>query len=139
MGIFRSLLAIAVVIYHSGGICGYDITGGIVSVQSFYIISGFYMSFILSEKYMVGNNKLFLFFTNRLFRLMPVYYFFLLIKILISFFSIQYNFYPAKQSHTLLYFINYYHLMDIKTLAFLLFTNIFVIGQDICLFIWLWG
>jgi peptidoglycan/LPS O-acetylase OafA/YrhL len=50
MGSFRTLLALVVVLVHSGGIWGYNITGGIIAVQSFYIVSGFYMSLILNKK-----------------------------------------------------------------------------------------
>lgn len=72
MGSLRFLLAIAVVIDHSGPIFGVESVGGSTAVQAFYIISGFYMSLILSEKYVGANGGYSLFFTNRLLRLFPV-------------------------------------------------------------------
>ena len=55
-----------------------DILPGPVAVQTFFIISGFYMSLILNEKY--AHSSLFTFYTNRFFRLYPTY-------ILVLFFS----------------------------------------------------
>src|SRR5450759_4624800 len=74
MGIIRVLLALSVVAAHFGGIWNLRFVGGQVAVQSFYIISGFYMSLILNEKY-VGKNKSYkLFITNRFLRLYPIYW-----------------------------------------------------------------
>ena len=56
MGILRFILALAVVFVHTGHIYGSDfygtrLMGGVVAVQAFYIISGFYMALILNTKY----------------------------------------------------------------------------------------
>src|SRR5450759_1833879 len=82
MGIIRVLLALSVVAAHFGGIWNLRFVGGQVAVQSFYIISGFYMSLILNEKY-VGKNKSYkLFITNRFLRLYPIYWTVLLLTII---------------------------------------------------------
>jgi peptidoglycan/LPS O-acetylase OafA/YrhL len=47
MGILRLILAIAVVIAHSSYFFSFKFTGGIVAVETFFIISGFYMTMIL--------------------------------------------------------------------------------------------
>ena len=50
MGIIRLILAIAVVIVHTEEpIFGFEFVRGLVAVQAFYIISGFYMAMILNE------------------------------------------------------------------------------------------
>ncbi len=133
MGIFRTILALAVVLYHSGGIFGYDMTGGRASVECFYIISGFYMSVILNEKYRNGN-LLYAFYSNRLLRLMPVYYSLLALKIILSFVFYLYKLFPY-QTYTLQYFINFYEKMNMSTILFLIASNLLVFGQDICLFL----
>ncbi len=84
MGIIRFLLAIAVVVYHSYTIFGEKMTGGIVAVQAFYIISGFYMALILNEKYTNKKGSWKLFITNRFLRLYPVYWVVLLLAIATS-------------------------------------------------------
>ena len=65
LGFFRVILAIAVVLTHSQSLLGYTLLGGELAVEAFYIISGFYMSMILNEKY--SSN--YLFYTNRALRL----------------------------------------------------------------------
>ena len=73
MGILRVILAIAVVISHSESFLGLKFTGGLVSVQIFFIISGFYMTMILDNKY-VGKGSYRLFLSNRFLRLYPIYW-----------------------------------------------------------------
>ena len=51
MGILRTILALAVVVYHSYKLFGFRMCGGQVAVEAFYIISGFYMALVLNEKY----------------------------------------------------------------------------------------
>lgn len=74
MGIIRLLLALAVIIVHTTPVFGLKLVGAEVAVNSFFIISGFYMSLALNEKYKaVSSNKLF--YKNRFLRLYPLYYF----------------------------------------------------------------
>jgi peptidoglycan/LPS O-acetylase OafA/YrhL len=56
LGVLRTILACAVLLTHSGGIFRFNImAGGLVPVEMFYIISGFYMSLVLNVKY-VGRR-----------------------------------------------------------------------------------
>lgn len=81
MGLLRFLLAAGVILFHSGGVSGYALTGGGPSVQGFYVVSGFFMTLILNEKYDTpAKNRLF--FTNRLIRIFSCYWFFLLASVL---------------------------------------------------------
>ncbi|OGB33305.1 MAG: hypothetical protein A3F78_16555 [Burkholderiales bacterium RIFCSPLOWO2_12_FULL_61_40] len=83
MGLLRLLLAIGVVAAHAGSIGGLTLTAGSVSVQAFFIISGFYMAMVLTEKY-VGSSAISTFFTNRALRLLPVYWIVLGLTVLAS-------------------------------------------------------
>lgn len=80
MGTLRLLLALAVVVTHAGVVFGAEwtrMTGGVAAVQLFYMISGFYMALVLSEKYRVAEGRpgtLKLFYTNRVMRLLPTYW-----------------------------------------------------------------
>ncbi len=69
MGLLRILLAIAVVKAHTGG---FFLAGGREAVLLFYIISGFYMAMILSERY-VGEGALKRFYLSRYLRLWVPY------------------------------------------------------------------
>ena len=74
MGMIRFLLALSVVAAHGAVIWKFNLVGGQIAVQAFYIISGFYMSLIINEKYIGKNNSYKLFITNRFLRLYPIYW-----------------------------------------------------------------
>ena len=135
MGLLRVALAMAVLFGHCGGLNGYRITYSSVAVQCFYIISGFYMSMILNEKYK-GGNAIFLFYSNRFYRLMPLYLFILIISICASFIMLKLNrlSYPST-AVSMNAFIKYFYTLDFKTLAYILFSNVFLIGHDLCAFL----
>jgi peptidoglycan/LPS O-acetylase OafA/YrhL len=69
MGLLRLLLALSVVAGHSGGIRGFLLVDAGLAVKVFFIVSGFYMTLILSKKY----ADLWLFYSNRALRLWPTY------------------------------------------------------------------
>jgi peptidoglycan/LPS O-acetylase OafA/YrhL len=76
MGMLRVLLAMTVLLGHTGGFGGYMLTGGPVAVQAFYIISGFYMGLVLNERYdRPALNRTF--YLNRAIRIYSIYLFFL--------------------------------------------------------------
>ena len=73
MGIFRLFLAIAVVLQHTKPIGGFQPLGATEAVETFFMISGFYMAMILTEKYRgPGSYRLFL--GNRSLRIYPAYW-----------------------------------------------------------------
>ncbi|OYV02441.1 MAG: acyltransferase [Burkholderiales bacterium PBB5] len=72
MGLLRLIFALAVVFQHSPWNGGMVLVGGRNAVQLFYMISGFLISYVLtnSRSYQsVGD-----FYLGRLFRLLPIYY-----------------------------------------------------------------
>jgi peptidoglycan/LPS O-acetylase OafA/YrhL len=73
MGILRFLLAVSVVAAHSGPIFGAPFMPGTFAVETFFMISGFYMSLILTDKY-VGPGSTWSFYSNRYLRLYPTYF-----------------------------------------------------------------
>lgn len=133
MGILRFLLAISVVIAHSSSIFGFDLVGGQIAVQAFFIISGFYMTLILNEKYIGANHSYRLFISNRTLRLYPVYWVVFLLTVFYSgyiYFSsdgLKYgNFHP---------YVTYIKDLNITSILFLILTNIFLFFQDIVMFL----
>ncbi|MDE2026612.1 MAG: acyltransferase, partial [Patescibacteria group bacterium] len=104
MGIIRLLLAIFVVIHHSYPPFGYIHLNATLAVQAFFVISGFYMTLILKEKYINKNGSYFLFISNRFLRIYPTYWLILLITIGLSYFW----FYSGQQSE-FGYYQQFYH------------------------------
>lgn len=133
MGILRFILAISVVISHSSPIFGLSFVGGQVAVQSFYIISGFYMSMILNEKYINSKNSYSLFISNRLLRLFPIYWFVLLLTVLSSFAVYLYT--NGGNLGRLSIYSENYQSLNFSSLGFLIFTNLFLFGQDVVMFL----
>jgi peptidoglycan/LPS O-acetylase OafA/YrhL len=82
MGFVRTFLAIAVVLGHSTPIHGYFGISADVAVRIFFMVSGFYMSLIISEKY-TGKVGLRAFYVGRFLRIFPIYYAALLFTILV--------------------------------------------------------
>jgi len=133
MGIIRFLLAISVVIAHTSSVYGFNLVGGQIAVQAFYMISGFYMTLILNEKYIGRNNSYKLFITNRLLRLYPIYWTVLIITVLGS---VGVFVFSSGQSLGMLqpYYDNI-SIMDMKSLFFLVLSNIIMLFQDIVMFL----
>jgi peptidoglycan/LPS O-acetylase OafA/YrhL len=80
MGLFRLCLAISVLCFHLGqvhahtnSIFGCTFLNGETALQSFFMISGFYMALVLHEKY-VGPGSYRIFITQRILRLCPTYW-----------------------------------------------------------------
>ena len=133
MGILRFLLAISVVLVHSSSIFGFSFVGGRNAVQAFYIISGFYMTLILNEKYIGVNNSYKLFISNRFLRIYPIYWVVLFLTILRCAGILIYS----KGNYLTdfyIYYDNFYN-MNFGSLFFLLFTNLFIFFQDTVMFL----
>jgi len=131
MGVLRFILAISVVLSHTEPLFGIQIVGGQIAVQAFYIISGFYMSMILNEKYINKNSSYSLFITNRFLRLFPTYWTTLIITFLVAlllFFTIDEN------SGIIYRYIHYAKEFGFGNMLLLVFSNIFILGQDWLLF-----
>src|SRR5258708_27696197 len=95
MGITRLLFALFVLIHHSEKFFGYKYLDPALAVHSFFIISGFYMTLILKEKYIGKSKSYILFLSNRFLRIYPTYWLILLLTIgfLFGYYERQYNFY----------------------------------------------
>ncbi len=98
------------------------------AVQAFYIISGFYMALILNEKY-IDLNAYLLFISNRFLKLFPVYWIVLLLVLITSFAAYVFagNWFGLQAYQTT--------NMSWSTSIYLFLSNIFIIGQDVSLFL----
>jgi peptidoglycan/LPS O-acetylase OafA/YrhL len=80
MGTLRFILALSVAFSHVGLPFGFLTSE--IAVQSFFVISGFYMALVLHEKYRSGSY--FLFISNRLLRLFPAYLVLLILSLAVA-------------------------------------------------------
>lgn len=130
MGFLRFLLALSVIVTHSKPLFGTDLIPGNIAVESFFIISGFYMAMVLKEKYFKIDNYYKLFITNRFLRIYPLYWVVLLI------FIAYYFIYGYKTGNfqTLQLYADYWHTLSPLTFGYLLVTNIIIIGQECTFF-----
>lgn len=85
MGILRVILALCIYFVHTGWLGGFAVfPDRFRAVYTFFIISGFYMAFILNKKYVGEKNSYFLFIFNRFLRIYPLYWLILLLTIIFS-------------------------------------------------------
>jgi peptidoglycan/LPS O-acetylase OafA/YrhL len=121
MGSIRLFLAFSVLVSHAV-VLGIEVIPATVAVQSFFVISGFYMSLILNEKY--EGSSLYVFYTNRFLRLFPTYLFILLLSFI------------ALHAFDVGIFTRSEKLREVLTgdgfmaLSYL-WTNVAILGQDI--------
>jgi len=123
MGLLRFILALSVVTAHCGGILGsFNFIGGELAVQVFFMISGFYMSMVLENKYELSIKGYKLFITNRLLRLYPVYWVVLILTL------VGFVFYKP-------YFFTEFSNLSFWSSLYMIFTNLFLFFQDTVLFL----
>ncbi|MFN5183280.1 MAG: acyltransferase family protein [Bacteroidota bacterium] len=131
MGLVRTILALCVAAFHSFSIGGLSFTGGKVSVQCFYIISGFYMALILNEKYLGESFSYLKFIKSRIIRIYPAYF----IVMILSFFISLGCLYFWNNPLYLGLFKPHWKNLSFTTQIILVFENLFLIGQDILFFL----
>ena len=130
MGVLRVILALIIVFEHAGYLQSFHWMSGVYSLKIFFIMSGFYMTFVLDRKY-VGKGSYSLFLSNRFLRLYPIY-----LAVLGATFGVgilSYLVYNDWQVITP--YVMYHDVMGIGPLIFQIFTNIFIFGQDLVLFL----
>ena len=131
VGLIRTLMAIAVLTAHAGPIFGLDITyltGGQISVQIFYMISGFYMALVLNTKYTFKNSYL-TFIGNRFLRLYPSYIVVVAVTFLLFFL------FRSWKGISIIPFDSWKEYdLSLITIIFFIFGSIVFIGQDWAMF-----
>lgn len=103
---------------------------GDVAVEAFFIISGFYMNLILSEKYFKTRKYYTLFITNRFLRIYPIYYSVLILS-LIYFLIVGFK---STDFRSLQVYIDNWKNLKLGTKIYFGVTNLSLFGQDSALF-----
>lgn len=125
MGLMRFIFAISVVIAHVGPLYGFTLIGGKIAVQSFFILSGFYMSLILENKYHRPNGYM-LFIRNRILRIYPAYFVVLILTFLFSLYWSSHD-----QINSFLPYQNDSIKLHPATMLYLIFQNVVILTQDV--------
>ena len=124
MGILRFLFATSVFLVHSAP---YNLLiGGQLAVQSFYMFSGFLISYILIENKSYTSIKNF--YVNRILRIYPIYLIILFLTFISYLFS--FNFFENEKNDL----INFFDDNNFKINLILIFSNIFILFQDYLFF-----
>src|SRR5271154_3104084 len=125
MGGLRLVLALSVVLWHLDETyrTGHVFIAGDVAVQTFYVISGFFISMVLSEKY-VGPGALRLFYGNRLLRIFGTY-----LPVLILTIGAHLALPTGWQESNLLWHPSLWPPFSLSAVVLLVFANIFIFGQ----------
>lgn len=113
MGTLRFILALSVAYGHLAVPMSFPTAD--IAVQSFFVISGFYMALVLNEKY--GDGSYWLFISNRLLRLWPTYFVVLILSLGV-----------ADNWHSIA-------ALDWLGLWFFIASQILIVGQDLYLFL----
>ena len=128
MGLFRLTLALCVVLGHGLELPIPAATPDI-AVQTFYIVSGFYMALVLTERY----HSLPIFFTNRLLRLYPAYLAVAAATVLHA--LARWSVGRASNSPGLLSYETHFAPLDLLSKAYLVLTNLLLWGQDVAMYL----
>ena len=112
-GLTRFLLAFLIIIYH----LSQSIFMGDFAVGCFFILSGYWISLMYEKKYSNFQNPLKVYYISRIWRLMPVFYIFTIIALIVN----------VILSTTLMYRIIHESFVD--NLIFII-SNIFIIGYS---------
>ncbi len=127
MGLLRFLLATCVIAGHSTPILGLQLLDAGLAVKTFFVISGFYMTLILTSKYHVERGGYWLFISNRFLRIYPSYLVVLAVSLL---------FYAAAswKLHTpadrLAYWVQAWHAGHHAVLALIAMSQVSIFGLD---------
>lgn len=127
MGILRIILAVHVVFSHLDSDLLKSYADGGLAVQIFFIISGFYISFIYIEKYSKLSKSYFNFITNRFIRIFPAYWFTYLIFVMGNVF--------LEQSISLSVLGIGPEIKSLGLCISMLAMQLFIFGQDIITFL----
>src|SRR4051794_29777908 len=135
MGTIRILLAIAVLtMTHSTELFGIPMVAGGWAVQSFYVISGFYMALVLNEKYPRGRRGYGEFILQRLMRLLPAYWVCLIGSIILGATGWGTILPRAGTTSAFAFWQEHAAHLPAYQLVWLIFTQVFLLGQDWLMF-----
>ena len=82
MGLIRLILVISIFVVHIRNYEGDFLLGATLAVHLFFLISGFFISFVLTEKYKSIKGRVKTFYLTRFLRILPLYWLILFLTLL---------------------------------------------------------
>lgn len=138
MGCLRLLLALSVVIGHTSPIFGIRLVSGAAAVETFFMISGFYMALVINEKYFAEGQALKssykLFIEARAMRLYPLYALILVLTVAVQAALIGPAVGTGALAPALGFWMQNLHQMHWPSLLLLAGVNLSLVGQDSTVF-----
>lgn len=138
MGTIRLLLALSVVAAHTGPLFGSTLVGGRTAVETFFMISGFYMALVINEKYFVPGQALKraykVFIEARIFRLYPLYLLLLMLTIAVQAILLHASRGTTFLPPALFYWRHSGAPLQTTSLLALAAANLLLVGQDWVMF-----
>jgi peptidoglycan/LPS O-acetylase OafA/YrhL len=122
MGILRTTLAVSVVLFHLGGIA--LLVPGDLAVELFYCISGFLITFVLTQTTAYSGLKSF--YINRFLRIYPVYWTVAIVVLALHLIV------PSDFHH---YSAFHHYALPTSAKVVLFFSNLLIFGQDCVMFL----
>ncbi len=138
MGCLRLLLALSVVIAHTSPIFGIRLVSGAAAVETFFMISGFYMALVINEKYFIKGQALKssyrLFIEARAMRLYPLYALILVLTVAMQAALIGPGVGTGALAPSLGFWVHSLPHLHWSSLLLLAGVNLSLIGQDSTIF-----
>lgn len=129
MGLFRFILAFVVLLHHLPDVPRISLLlGGPEAVETFYIISGFYMAMVIDKKYSRCLKSYKTFIISRFLRIYPQYLVVLLLTVSSYFIVAKFIFSPHENFILTLY--TRFDALALWKQIMLIFTNLAIFGQD---------
>lgn len=128
IGFFRLILAMTVVVTHTHSLWGFTLGNPVIAVRLFFIISGFYMTLVLREKYKSFRT----FWINRAIKIYPIYWLTLVMTILSCVFA-----YKIRGNWGEMYFlVNDLNKLSLSSQALVLVSQIVIFGRSLVMWTW---
>lgn len=97
----RFIFALSIAIFHTNPNLLFNLAITRMAVPFFFVLSGFSISLVLTEKYVGRNRSFFLYFSNRLLRIYPLYWVILFAILFFSF--VKYAFHVGTPDNAILH------------------------------------
>lgn len=127
IGLLRVILALTVVITHTHSIFGFTLGNPVIAVRSFFVVSGFYMTLILNERY----HQYRAFFVTRFLRIYPIYLAILVLTIGAGILAHLRSGHWGEMED----FVLRFHQMNWSTILALVIGNIAIFGRNTLMFL----
>ena len=134
MGTLRLIFTITIILGHIFSIFGFrycELLTSPIAFESFFLLSGFYITMVWQTDYSKRPDGYKKFMTKRVLRVFPLYWLMLLVTICVSLVTYA----TLNDSLLLTVAINNWAKLSWTVKAYVLFSNVFIVGQEAIFFV----